>query len=119
MDSSKNIDSSHQTKTFVKQSSLLFVLMLAAGAINYSYQFLMGQMLGPADYGVIGVLSATLHLFLAFFNSIQTIAAKFVSAMSARLESGKVGWFLRRLSTKMILIGVMVFLVFVVISGLI
>ena len=100
-------------KTFVMASGMLFTTTLIASAINYVYHFLMGRMLGPAEYGIIGALFSVIYFIGATLNTVQTVAAKFVSVLKAKSEGSKIGWLLRRISAKMLLLGVGVSLVFV------
>ena len=103
--------------SFLAHSSMLFAATITASAISYIYQFTMGRFLGPADYGIIGTLSAIIHFFLAIVNAIQTVTAKFVSVLKAKAEMSKLGWLLKRLSTKMFLAGIGLFFVFAALSG--
>ncbi len=100
-------------KPFVVASGMLFTTTLLASAINYIYHFLMGRMLGPAEYGIIGALFSVIYFIGASLNTVQTVAAKFVSVLKAKSEDSKIGWLLRRISAKMLLLGVGVSLVFV------
>ncbi len=100
-------------RPFVVASGMLFTTTLLASAINYVYHFLMGRMLGPAEYGIIGALFSVIYFIGATLNTVQTVAAKFVSVLRAKAENSKMGWLLHRISSKMLLLGVGVSLAFV------
>ena len=100
-------------RMFVMASSMLFTTTLLASAINYTYHFLMGRMLGPAEYGIIGALFSVIYFIGATLNTVQTVAAKFISVLKAKSEDSKIGWLMRRISAKMLLLGVGITLVFV------
>jgi O-antigen/teichoic acid export membrane protein len=93
-------------RVFVMASGMLFTTTLLASAINYVYHFMMGRMLGPAEYGIIGALFSVIYFIGATLNTVQTVAAKFVSVLKAKSEDSKIGWLLRRISAKMLLLGV-------------
>ncbi len=83
-----------EDKKLLKQGSVLFSTTLLASLINYFYHFSMGRMLGPAGYGIVGALFAILYFLIALLNTIQTVTAKFVSAMKAEKKIGEIGYLL-------------------------
>jgi len=56
----------------------------------------MGRVLGPADYGTLGVLLSIGYIMGIFLNTLQTSIAKYVAQFKAKKEIEKVSFLLAR-----------------------
>ncbi|MBI2040910.1 MAG: oligosaccharide flippase family protein [DPANN group archaeon] len=101
-----------EDKKLLKQGSILFSTTLFASLINYFYHFSMGRLLGPAGYGVVGALFAILYFLIAVLNTIQTVTAKFVSALKAEKKFGEIGYLLKKSHEKILILGMVFFVIF-------
>src|SRR5579872_5741492 len=58
----------------------LFVAMNAANVLAYLYQVVMGRMLGPADFGLLGSIIALTNVITVSATALQTAPAKVIAA---------------------------------------
>src|SRR3989338_6008032 len=63
----------------LKHSMIVMAGTVMVNIINYGYQLMMGRLLGPADFGVLGALFSLITLITFSFNSIRTMMTKFAS----------------------------------------
>ncbi len=75
---------------FFRSSFVLLVTTLTAAAIHYAYQFAMGRMLGPADYGVFAALFSIIYIVHAPVQAVQLTLTKFVAEFDAKNNLGAV-----------------------------
>jgi len=76
----------------------------------------MARMLGPADYGVLAVLTSIIYLFSVPTNSIQTVVSKYTTKFSVKGEHGKIKGILNYLLKTLLIWSFAAFLIFLVIS---
>jgi len=69
---------------FFRSSFVLLVTTLIAAAIHYAYQFAMGRLLGPADYGIFAALFSIIYIVHAPVQAVQLTLTKFVAEFSAK-----------------------------------
>ncbi len=99
-----------------KQSILLFSANFIFQALNFFYHFAMGRLLGPADYGILGVLFSITYLLLAPVNTIQTILTKYTSNFLAEKRLGAIKSLFSRSLKKIFTYSVVTFAAFLGIS---
>jgi O-antigen/teichoic acid export membrane protein len=100
-----------------KHAGIMFIASLVGGACNYVYQLYMGRALGPKDYGVFGSLFALSYLIFVVTSTIQKGGARFVSKFIGEDSEDKIEYFIHGLSWRMLLLGIAIFLFFILISG--
>jgi Polysaccharide biosynthesis protein. len=76
----------------------------------------MGRMLGPADYGVLAVLTSIIYIFAVPTASIQTIVSKYTTKFNIANDYGKIKGMLKYLIKEVLIISIILFSLFVVIS---
>lgn len=103
----------------LKHSALVLSATMIGMIISYFYQLILGRLLGPAEYGIFGSLIAIVYIISVFSGTINTSITKFSSEFAARKEYGKLKTLLVGYSTKLTLIGLLLFLVFSLFSTLI
>jgi len=97
-------------------SLVLLILMNIANVLNYLFHFSMARMLGPADYGVLAVLTSIIYLFSVPTNSIQTVVSKYTIKFRVKKEYGKIKGILNYLLKTLFLYSAICFIIFLVIS---
>lgn len=81
----------NKDEQLLKHSLVIFIGSIVAGILNYAYQLMMGRILGPADYGVLGALFSIIYFATFSFGAIRTIAMGFTSGHN---DYGKMNSFL-------------------------
>ena len=110
-------------KSFFKQNqltkhiSIMVIASLIGGGFNYLYQLFMGRMLGPEDFGVFGSLFAISYIIYILSQTIQTSGAKFISTYNCQGDHQKISYFISGLLKRMLVLGSVLYLFFLLISG--
>ncbi len=113
------MDSIKKFFRYTKEDSLIrdsFILFIATMTMNFGaflYHFVMGRMLGPAGYGILGVVLTLFYILLVPHYVIQTSISKFVASFKAKNDYGSISDLFVR-STKKILILSLLLFVFVI-----
>ena len=81
-------------KSLIRDNIVLFFCTLILNFTGFLYHFLMGRILGPASYGVLGAILSIFILLAVPLNVIQTAVSKFVSEYKVKKEESKVNYFL-------------------------
>jgi O-antigen/teichoic acid export membrane protein len=102
--------------TLAKQGLLLFSANFIFQSLNFFYQFAMGRLLGPADYGVLGVLFSIAYLLLAPINTIQTVLTKYITTFLAEKRLGAIKFLFTKSLRKIFIVSFITFIVFLSIS---
>lgn len=77
------------TNTWLSAGLLLTALNLAAGAMGYVYQVLMGRMLSAGDFALFSAIMALAVMCSAPFNALVMLMARRVSAFRAIGDSAR------------------------------
>src|SRR3989338_8545812 len=99
----------------VKQNTILFAGTMTLNILNYVYHFLVGRLLGPADYGILGAFFSIIYILFAPVNTIQTTLAKFTANFAAKNETGKVVYIYNRALKLLSYISLVIFFIFFII----
>lgn len=89
---------------------------MTLNVLNYVYHFLVGRLLGPADYGILGAFFSIIYILFAPVNTIQTTLAKFTADFIVKNETGKVVHLHNRALKLMVYVSLAIFLIFFVFS---
>ena len=100
----------------VKQNTILFAGTMTLNILNYVYHFLVGRLLGPADYGILGAFFSIIYILFAPVNTIQTTLAKFTANFAAKNETGKVVYIYNRALKLLSYISLVIFFIFFIFS---
>ncbi len=101
---------------FARGSLILFIMLNLFNALNYVYHFLMGRMLGPADYGILVVLMSLGYILTIPSEAIQNLFSKYTSKLNKNKDLRGLGGLIRRGSFLGILWGGGGFLILAVLS---
>ncbi len=69
--------------SFIRHNFVLISATLAASTIHYLFQFAMGRMLGPADYGILAALFSIVYITIAPMQAVQLTLTKFIAELNA------------------------------------
>lgn len=100
-------------------SMVIFAGTLITGLGNYLYNFFMGRMLGPDDFGVLASLVALIYIISVPSNTINLVTSKFVTRLKSQGRGGDIRGFVIKANKKAFLLGLCLGLIFIIISPLI
>lgn len=66
---------------FFRGGLVLLVLINIGNFLSYVFQFFMARMLGPADYGVLAVITSITYIFGVPTYSVQTVVSKWTTGL--------------------------------------
>jgi O-antigen/teichoic acid export membrane protein len=99
-----------------KGSIILIILTALANIFSYLFQFSMARLLGPADYSILAVITATIAIFGIPGLSIQTVVAKNTAKLMAKKEISKIKGLFLYVSKYSLLISLIGFFIFIFVS---
>lgn len=108
-----------ENKEFLKDNFILFSGLFILNVLGYFFHFYAGRKLGPEDYGIFGSLLSLVYIILMPLNSLQAIISKFVSNFKVKNEYNKIAYLISRSLKKLFIIGVIVTIIFWIVSPLI
>lgn len=100
-------------KTLVSGSLILLITFNIFNILNFVFQFSMARMLTIAQYGTLAALFSIIYIFDIFKESIQTIIVKYSSKES---KLGKLNNIFKRSLKKALLISIVVFIIYLILS---
>ena len=112
----ENSDIAEKTGHFIRENFLLIAATLAASAIHYLYQFSMGRLLGPADYGTLAALFSIIYISVAPVQAVQLTLTKFVAEFKASGQAGFIGALFNGVIKKLTFVGFAAFAVLSILS---
>src|SRR3989344_5430210 len=80
--------------SLIRDSFILFIATMIMNLAGFLYHFVMGRVLGPADYGILGVVLSLFYILLVPFNVIQTSISKFVAMFKAKGDNKSINNFI-------------------------
>ena len=95
----------------LKDNLILFIGVFFLGVSGFVYHFIVGRLLGPAEYGNLGVLLSIIYIFLIALNTIQMSIAKFTADFTVNEKEGKIKYLFQR-SCRDFIIAALFFVVF-------
>jgi len=90
-----------------KGSLILFILINIFNFLNYIFQFTMARMLGPADYGILGVLMSLVYIYSIPAEAIQGVFSKYTTKFNE--EQGKIKTLIMKGLNKSLIYGLIAF----------
>src|SRR3989339_179687 len=106
-------------KSTLKDGGILFIASILGGFSNYLYNIIIGRMLGPANYAEVTSLLSVIVIASVPSGTIQTVITKFVARYNAHNEQNKIQQLLKSVSNKLLIAGIVLFLIFILFSRLI
>lgn len=102
---------------FIKNTTILLIITTGSNFINYFYHVLMSRLLSPADYGIFNALLSLLFIAGIPGGALQMLIANHVCSYSIEKQNGKIKSLLMEIFKKIIVLSVIIFIIFIVISG--
>jgi O-antigen/teichoic acid export membrane protein len=88
--------------------------MNVANILNYIFHFIMGRMLGPADYGILAFLTSIIYIFSVPTSAIQTLAARHTTRFNVKSEYGKIKGMIKQMTLEATLLAAILFVIFII-----
>jgi O-antigen/teichoic acid export membrane protein len=103
----------------IKSGLIFMVGSLLASAFNYLYHLLIGRMLGPSDYGTLGVLFSIIYIVMFSTGTFTKVLAKFTSEYNGNKNKKNIITLFRKSTKKISIYGFLLLIVYVIIAPLI
>jgi len=107
------------TNELFKGSLILLILTNLGNIFSYLFQFLMARLLGPAEYGILAVVTGIVAIFTIPSISIQTLTSKKVTEYKVQKKFSQINTLFKTLLRKSFLVSLICFLIFIGISFII
>lgn len=95
-----------------RASFILLILINIANFLNYLFHFIMGRMLGPANYGILAMLTSIIYIFSIPTNAIQTLVAKNTIKFNVEKNYGKIKGMLKFMIIEASILALILFIIF-------
>jgi O-antigen/teichoic acid export membrane protein len=105
-----------KNKGLIKDNIILFFSFMILNAMSYFFHFYAGRKLGPSDYGIFGSLLSVLYIIAMPLVAVQTVTSKFVTDYKVKKDDGKLAYFLSKSYKKLTLYGLILVVVFIILS---
>lgn len=102
--------------SLVRDSFVLFIASMVMNFASFLYHFVMGRMLGPDSYGILGVALSLFYILLVPLYVIQTSISKFVAGYKAKKDKKSIGNLFVRSFNRLFIVSLFVMLVSFVLS---
>lgn len=103
--------------SLIRDSFILFVATMFANLAAFFYHFYMGRVLGPVDYGILGVVLSIAYIVSVPSTVIQTTITKFIADLMARKKEKEVSSLYKTALFKFFLFSIILFVLFLVLSS--
>ncbi len=106
----------NKDNSLIRDNAILFFCTLILNFTGFVYHFLMGRILGPSSYGVLGAVLSLFILLAVPLNVIQTAVTKFVAEYRGKKEENKINYFFVKSLQKLFSWGIVFFLLFLILT---
>lgn len=100
-------------------SFILLFLTNLGNLFSYLFQFLMARLLGPADYGILAVITNIVAIFTIPSLSIQTLVAKTTTKLNVNKNYEEMSGLFKGMLKKFVKVSFYCFIIFCLFSGII
>jgi O-antigen/teichoic acid export membrane protein len=98
---------------------IMLVASASGGILNYTYQILMGRMLGPEQYGVFGALISLTYILSVPVQTIRITTTKSITKLSVAGRGQDIGFLIRHLVARVTIFSILGLAAVLAASGLI
>ena len=109
----------YKKNKLVKDNLIFFISNFITGALVFLFHFFIGRYLGPASYGIIGVILSIVYVFNVPLTTIQTGIANFTSKFKAKNKFNEINYLFKSSIKKLAIFGTIFLVIFLIISPLI
>lgn len=95
---------------------IFFIGSFSAAFFNYLYQIIMGRMLGPEEYGILGSLFAIVYFTTFASGTFNKVVSKYSAEFSGKKKYGALKYLIRRSILKIIFYGAIVLALYILVS---
>src|SRR3989344_7271245 len=110
--------SKYKKSDLVKDNLILFISNFITGALVFLFHFFAGRFLGPAEYGVVGVILSIIYIFNVPLTTIQTGIANFTSNFKAKNKFEEIKYLFESSLKRLSIFGIIVLGIFLILSPL-
>jgi len=100
-----------------RHGSIFFFALITYYILNFFFHFTMGRMLGPAEYGILGVLMSIIYIVTAPLTTIQTVITKFTAQFRAKHMLEEIKCLFIQSLKKMFVFSIIVTAILIIFSG--
>ena len=115
----KNLIKNYKKSKLVRDNVIFFIANLSMGLLVFLFHFFTGRILGPAGYGVIGVILSIAYIFNIPLTTIQTGIANFTSTFKAKNKTRELNYLFKSSLRRLFIFGIICMILFVILSPLI
>lgn len=116
----KNFLNYNKDDSLIRDSFILFIASMFANVAGFFYHFYMGRVLGPVDYGILGVVFSIAYLINVPATVVQTGVTKFTADFLAKGENETAVYKIHKtIFSKMFVYAFLLMMVFLLFSGII
>lgn len=101
----------------LRHSIIILAANLSGSVLGFAYQVFLARKLGAADYGAFGVLFSIIVFLFIVTGAIQTTLSKFITESEGRPDQGRTGSILRQGLVRSLVLGLLVAIPMVLLSG--
>ncbi|MFH0876432.1 MAG: oligosaccharide flippase family protein [archaeon] len=102
--------------TLIKAGAIFFIASVLGAALNYLYHLIIGRMLGPEKYGVLGSLFAIIYFITFFSATFNVVISKFSSHFSGKSEIRRLKHLIIGAAGKIALYGSLLLVIYILFS---
>jgi len=114
----KKLINKYKKSKFLKDNLILFIGSISTGVLGFIFHFYMGRILGPANYGVLGVVLSIITIMGIGLNTLQTGITRYTSDLNIKKEYSKINYLRSRLINKLTIYGIIFLTIFLAITPL-
>jgi len=115
----KKLINKYKKNKLVKDNLILFISNFITGVLVFLFHFFIGRSLGPASYGIIGVILSIVYVFNVPLTTIQTGIANFTAKFKAKKNFNEITYLFKSSIKKLAIFGTIFLVIFLAISPLI
>lgn len=112
----KKLFNYNKDDSLIRDSFILFVATMFANLAAFFYHFYMGRVLGPVDYGILGVILSIAYIVSVPSMVIQTTITKFIADLRAKKRDKEINSLYKTALSKFFLFSIILFALFLSLS---
>lgn len=115
----KKLLNKYKKSKLVRDNLIFFIANFLTGALVFLFHFFSGRFLGPAGYGIVGVILSIVYIFNVPFTTIQTGIANFTANFKAKNKFREISYLFKSSIKRLFVFGIICMILFLILSPLI
>lgn len=115
----KKLINKYKKSKLIRDNLILFISSFMTGTLVFLFHFFAGRFLGPAEYGVIGVILSIVYIFNIPLTTIQTGIANFTANFKAKNKFNEISYLFKSALRRLFIFGIICLGLFLILSPLI